>query len=213
MSSYHDVCLGLRYLHSRDPPLVHRDLTPNNILLGGHLEAKITDLGVTKAIQKDSKVTMTKIPGTPDFMPPEALSTRPIYGTSLDVFSFGGVVLYTAVQRWPELDEREQFNGESGKFEVISEVKRRQNHLDILAIRNTDLQRLVVSCLNDVAKERPEVMEVSVEIKRIKHDCDSDDKISPIAWLAMKSGQAVSEEKKVCCHVLTCPNDIMRLAY
>ena len=56
-------------------------------------------------------------------------------------------------------------------------------------------------------------MEVSVEIKRIKHYRDSDDKISPIAWLAMKSGQAVSEEKKVCCHVLTHPNNIMRLAY
>ena len=152
LSILDDVCLGLRYLHSRDPPLVHRDLTPNNILLGGHLEAKITDLGITKAIKKDSKVTMTKTPGTPGFMPPaEALSIRPIYGNSLDVFSFGGVVLYTAVHRWPELDEREQFNGESGKFEVISEVKRRQNHLDILAIRNADLQRLVVSCLNDVA--------------------------------------------------------------
>ena len=34
LSILDEVCLGLRYLHSRNPPIVHRDLTPNNILLG-----------------------------------------------------------------------------------------------------------------------------------------------------------------------------------
>ena len=31
LSILDEVCLGLRYLHSRNPPIVHRDLTPNNI--------------------------------------------------------------------------------------------------------------------------------------------------------------------------------------
>ena len=93
LSILDDVCLGLRYLHSRSPPIVHRDLTPNNILLGGHLEAKITDLGVAKVIKSENNKTMTKLPGTPDFMPPEALRKKPVYGPSLDVFSYGGVIL------------------------------------------------------------------------------------------------------------------------
>ena len=50
LSILNDACLGLRYLHSRNPLIVHCDLTPNNILLGGHLKAKITDLDVAKVL-------------------------------------------------------------------------------------------------------------------------------------------------------------------
>ena len=95
-----EVCLGLRYLHSRNPPIAHRDLTPNNILLSYRLEAKISDLGVAKVVKSDNQKIMTKLPGTPwqDFMPPEALSIRPVYGPSLDVFSYGGVILNVTTQ-------------------------------------------------------------------------------------------------------------------
>ena len=59
LSILDEVCLGLRYLHSRNPPIVHRDLTPNNILAtGGHLEAKITDLGAAKVVRSDNQKTM-----------------------------------------------------------------------------------------------------------------------------------------------------------
>ena len=102
LSILDEVCLGLRYLHSRDPPIVHRDLTPNNILLGHCLEAKITDLGVVKVMQTTDTKTMTKAPGTTDFMPPECLADRPVYGVSLDIFSYGGVILYTIIQLWPQ---------------------------------------------------------------------------------------------------------------
>ena len=61
-----DVAQGLRYLHHQNPPVVHRDLSPNNILLTAHLVAKISDLGVAKAVKLDSKQTMTKVPGTSD---------------------------------------------------------------------------------------------------------------------------------------------------
>ena len=103
LSILDDVCLGLRYLHSRDPPIVHHDLTPNNILLVGCLEAKITGLGAAKVMQTGAhyRTTMTKVPGMPDFMPPEALTTNSRYGPSLDIFSYGGVVLYVVTQQWP----------------------------------------------------------------------------------------------------------------
>ena len=71
LSILNEVCLGLRYLHTRIPPIVHRDLTPNNILVSRFLEAKITDLGVAKVMQTtDSVRTMTKGPGALPFMPP-----------------------------------------------------------------------------------------------------------------------------------------------
>ena len=57
-SILHDVAEGLSYLHSRNPPVIHRDLSPNNILLK-HLPllpvAKIADLSVAKIVNVDDK--------------------------------------------------------------------------------------------------------------------------------------------------------------
>ena len=63
-----DVSRGLWYLHSRNPPIVHRDLSPNNVLLTGQFVAKISDLGVAKVIEADSKKTKTHAPGMVDFI-------------------------------------------------------------------------------------------------------------------------------------------------
>ena len=54
-------------------------------------------------------MTITKIPGTPDFMSPEALAQRPVYGPSLDVFSYGGVALDLITQQWPEPSDQSTF--------------------------------------------------------------------------------------------------------
>jgi len=171
LSILDEVCLGLRYLHSRSPPIVHRDLTPNNILLGRSLEAKITDLGVAKVMKTDNRTSMTKIPGTPDFMPPEALTKSPVYGQPLDVFSYGGVVLNVITQQWPEPTDQLQFNTSTKKWEVISEVTRRQKYLDMLIGNATSLKSIVISCLDDDADDRPPLTQVSTEIKRIKDVC------------------------------------------
>jgi len=85
-SIVHDVSLGLCYLHNHNPPIVHRDLSPNNVLLTAHHVAKISDLGVAKVIKADSRKTMTIAPGTVDFMPPETLYESPVYGPPMDVF-------------------------------------------------------------------------------------------------------------------------------
>ena len=109
-SIVHDVSLGLCYLHNHDPPIVHRDLSPNNILLTAHHVAKISDLGVAKVIKADSRKTMTKAPGTVDFMPLEALSVSPVYGPPMDVFSFAGIILHTFNQQWPRPVDSIQFD-------------------------------------------------------------------------------------------------------
>ena len=178
------VCLGLRYLHSRNPPIVHRDLTPNNILLSYCLEAKITDLGVAKVVKTDNQKTMTKLPGTPDFMPPEALSVRPVYGPSLDVFSYGGVILNVTTQLWPQPTDRTQFNPDTNAWEVVSEVNRRLEFLDKMTGGAVDLKPLVMFCLDDNPNNRPSLAQVLVTINRIKDKYSQMSGISPVAWWA-----------------------------
>ena len=67
-----DVAEGLKYLHARRPPKVHRDLTPNNIMLAKGLDgesttAKIGDFGVAKAISPDGK-HMQNMANLPKFL-------------------------------------------------------------------------------------------------------------------------------------------------
>ena len=96
-----DVASGLLYLHKRNPPVIHRDLTAKNVLLTSHLAAKIADMGNSRIIDMEPgrlAQTLSKLPGTLVYMPPEALDDRHSYGPPLDVFSFGHLALFTVLQ-------------------------------------------------------------------------------------------------------------------
>ncbi len=98
-----DVTTGLLYLHTKQPPVFHRDLTTRNVLLSKDLKAKIADFGVSRIMNispKVPKASQTKCPGTLAYMPPEALQERPVYGKALDVFSFGELCLCTIHQEF-----------------------------------------------------------------------------------------------------------------
>ena len=96
-----DVAKGLHYLHNREPPVIHRDLTAKNILLTSSMVAKISDMGNSCIIDMRSDQlakTLTRLPGTQVYMPPEALDNTHRYGPSLDIFSFGHLALFTLTQ-------------------------------------------------------------------------------------------------------------------
>ena len=174
ISVLYDVAEGLSYLHSRDPPVIHRDLSPNNVLLK-HLPflpvAKIADLGVAKIINvddKNSRSYQTEVPGTVDFMPPEAFADKPQYDTSLDVFSYGGVALHTVNGKWPSPSALADFEPETRQVRGFSEVERRQEHLDKLTGEAEVLRPLVEACLDNDPVKRPSIVELSEKIKPLK---------------------------------------------
>ena len=164
-SIVHDVSLGLCYLHNHDPPIVHRDLSPNNVLLTAHHVAKISDLGVAKVIKADSRKTMTKAPGTVDFMPPEALDDIPEYGPPMDVFSFAGIILHTFNQQWPSPSKQVQFDPKTRRRVALSEVERRQQYLDKMIGEAEVLRPLVEECLDDDPAVRPTIATVCERIR------------------------------------------------
>ena len=95
-----DVARALVYLHSQTPPIIHRDLTANNVLLTSNMMAKLADLGVAKIIDPNLSQLSTT-PGTVVYMPPEALQEHPIYGTEIDLYSFGVLGFHIFSGKWP----------------------------------------------------------------------------------------------------------------
>ena len=167
-SIVHDVSLGLCYLHNHEPPIVQRDLSPNNVLLTAHHVANISDLGVAKVIKADSKKTMTKAPGTVDFMPPEALSTSPVYGPPMDVFSFAGI--HTFNQQWPSPTDQVQFDPKTRKMVALSEVEHCQQYVDKMIGEAEMLRPLVEKCLDYDPAVRPTIVVVCERIQISKGD-------------------------------------------
>ena len=101
LSILENVATGLVYLHKKQPQIIHRDLTAKNVLLTSSLVAKITDMGNSRILDiRPSQLarTLSKVPGTVVYMPPEALDESHRYGPSLDIFSFGHLILYTLTQ-------------------------------------------------------------------------------------------------------------------
>ena len=170
-SIVHDVSLGLCYLHGQDQPIVHRDLSPNNVLLTAHHVAKISDLGVARVIKADSRRTqsnLTKVPGTVDFMPPEATMSPPDYGTPMDVFSFAGIVLHTFNQCWPTPERERRFDSETRTMVGLLETERRQKHLKKMTGAGIALKPLVEQCLDCDPARRPIITSVCETIRSIK---------------------------------------------
>ena len=96
-----DVARGLVYLHTRNPPVVHRDLSARNVLLTSAMVAKISDLGnarIVNLLPGQLAKTLTCTPGTQVYMPPESFDEGSRYGPRLDIFSFGHLALYTLTQ-------------------------------------------------------------------------------------------------------------------
>ena len=162
-SIINDVALGLYYLHSHTPPIIHRDLSPNNILLTDHNVAKIGDLGVAKVVQAGAKKTTA--PGTIDFMPPEALDTGPEYGPPMDVFSFAGIILHTFTQQWPAPSKPIIFDPKTRKRVALSEVERRSKYLDMMTGEGAVLKPLIEECLDEDPTVRPSMVAVCEKIQ------------------------------------------------
>ena len=171
-----DVAEGLSYLHAQKPAVVHRDLSPKNILLKaskGEVPArvpvaKIGDLGVAKIIKADTKKTenmLTKVPGTQDFMPPECFEDEPVYGVPLDLFSYGGIMLFVVIHKWPTPIAQVKRDSVTKQPVVRTEVERRQKYLDEMTGYAEWLKPLVESCLSDDPSECPTISAVSKQLK------------------------------------------------
>jgi len=168
LSIISDVALGLRYLHTRTPPIIHRDLSSNNILISKGMEGKIGDLGTARLVDPRRQSRMSKAPGTVDFMPPEALAAGDniTYGRELDVFSFGCVMLHTFSHQWPTPSEAVVTNPVTLEMKAQSEIDRRSRYFDKIDWSRADmLIPLIKSCLSNLPKNRTSIVRVCDQLE------------------------------------------------
>ncbi|CAJ1974941.1 unnamed protein product [Sphenostylis stenocarpa] len=92
---------GLLYLHSNDPPIIHRDLKCDNIFVNGNQgEVKIGDLGLAAILQKANSAH--SVIGTPEFMAPELYEEE--YNELVDIYAFGMCLLELVTVEYPYVE-------------------------------------------------------------------------------------------------------------
>ncbi|CAL9242875.1 unnamed protein product [Arabidopsis halleri] len=166
---------GLAYLHElADPPIIHRDIKSNNILLDENLTAKVADFGLSKLVGDPEKTHVTtQVKGTMGYLDPEYYMTNQLTEKS-DVYGFGVVMLELLTGRSPI---------ERGKY-VVREVKTKMNTsrnlydlqelLDTTIIASSGNLKgfekyvdLALRCVEEEGVNRPSMGEVVKEIENI----------------------------------------------
>ena len=163
----HDVALALAYLHALTPPIVHRDLSSNNILLSQEFRAKITDLGVAK-VDNGSFLNWnnTPAPGTLAYMPPEVRRVPADPSPAMDIFAVGVNLLQILTHKQPEPGP-ELASGVLGFSKMVPERERRREHICLVS-KSHALRPLLLESLRDATKDRPTAAKLCEQLEKVK---------------------------------------------
>uniref|UniRef100_A0A8C4UYZ3 Serine/threonine-protein kinase Nek10 n=1 Tax=Falco tinnunculus TaxID=100819 RepID=A0A8C4UYZ3_FALTI len=143
------LCLALRYLH-KEKRIVHRDLTPNNVMLGDKDKVTITDFGLAKQKQENSK--LASVVGTILYSCPEVVKSEP-YGEKADVWA-AGCILYQMATLNPPFYSTNMLSLAAkivgAAYEPVPE-----------GLYSEKVSFTIKRCLTPDAEARPDIVEVS----------------------------------------------------
>ena len=162
------VTQALAYLHSQNPPLVHHDLSSNNVLLNVvSFVTKVSDFGMSRAINPSTLTRKSSIKGTLAFMAPEALHDLPRYNEKLDVFSFGNIVICTLTHEWPNPGPPTKNEGDV--FVAVTELQRREHYVAKFTAQEKQLfQTAVRQCFENRPGKCPSSVMLVQELRHIE---------------------------------------------
>ncbi|KAG7384808.1 hypothetical protein PHYPSEUDO_002194 [Phytophthora pseudosyringae] len=154
------IAKALEYLHARTPPLTHRDLKSNNILLSTALEPKLIDFGVSRAVRD---VTMTSGVGTPFWTAPEVLEGER-YTEQADLYSFGVVLSELDTCKTPYVGAVTEGGSKARHFQILQGVMSGELHPSFSDECPPRILRVAVACLSLDSSSRPTAREVVQEL-------------------------------------------------
>ncbi|XP_029106119.1 serine/threonine-protein kinase WNK4 isoform X2 [Scleropages formosus] len=139
----HQILKGLHFLHSRTPPIIHRDLKCDNIFITGPTgSVKIGDLGL--ATLKSASFAKSVI-GTPEFMAPEMYEEK--YDEAVDVYAFGMCILEMTTSEYPYAECQ---NAAQIYRKVTSGIKPESFH----KVQVAELKEIIEGCIRTNKEQR-----------------------------------------------------------
>eukprot|EP00435_Cladocopium_sp_Y103_P065158 s226_g27.t1 len=152
---------GLVYLHSRSPPVVHRDLKCANLLLTHSGDVKIADFGCSKWVQPGESMLENSVAGSIFWMAPELFRGHGKLTTSSDIWSLGCCVLEMATGSAPWAERR--FDNILQACHVIANTE----ELPTIPVElSTKAAGLIRSCLKRNPPDRPTAQELNKSYKK-----------------------------------------------
>ena len=132
------------------------------------MNGKISDLGVAKILNiTPAQMTQrmsTQAPGTPCYMPPEALLAKPTYTSKIDSYSYGVMMIHVLCGRWPfPADAFRPDPQNPDGLMPVSEIDRRADYLQDISPAHP-LMGLIRQCLSNFPNRRPEASEILRQI-------------------------------------------------
>ncbi|XP_066196355.1 serine/threonine-protein kinase WNK3, partial [Sylvia atricapilla] len=137
------ILKGLQFLHTRTPPIIHRDLKCDNIFITGPTgSVKIGDLGLATLMRTSFAKSVI---GTPEFMAPEMYEER--YDESVDVYAFGMCMLEMGTSEYPY---SECHNAAQIYRKVTSGIKPASFH----KVTDPEVKEIIEGCIRQNKAER-----------------------------------------------------------
>ena len=128
---------------------------------------KVSDFGMSRAINPSALSRKSSIKGTQAFMAPEALHVPPRYNEKLDVFSFGNVVISILTHEWPNPGPPTKYEGDM--FVAVTELQRREHYVVKFTAQEKQLFLPIVrQCLENRPDKRPSSVMLVQELRRIE---------------------------------------------
>ncbi|GMI86675.1 ARABIDOPSIS THALIANA WITH NO K 6, with no lysine (K) kinase 6 [Hibiscus trionum] len=138
------ILAGLVYLHSHDPPVIHRDLKCDNIFINGNQgEVKIGDLGLATVLEQSNAKSVI---GTPEFMAPELYDEN--YNELVDIYSFGMCMLEMVTFEYPYSECR-------NSAQIYKKVSSGIKPAALSKVNDQEMKLFIEKCLVPVPQRLP----------------------------------------------------------
>ncbi|KAG0369461.1 Serine/threonine-protein kinase wnk1 [Gamsiella multidivaricata] len=143
------ILQGLVYLHTHNPPIIHRDLKCDNIFINGNNgQLKIGDLGLAVVRHRTH---VSSVLGTPEFMAPELYDEK--YDEKVDIYAFGMCVLEMVTKEYP-------YSECTNQAQIYRKVTKGIKPQSLDHVQDPETREFINRCLDHDDRTRPSAQEL-----------------------------------------------------